>query len=124
MMAKQGAAVRSRQRVLGTIWSRMARKRVSSQWALLHRLVPRRESLTPDPVALAICAIDRIGPASVRACASGIEVCVVVPDEAIAAVLRAALAQTAQWRATDSLIRISVGRARKFGDYSPRSSRA
>ena len=41
----------------------------------------------PDPVSLAIFAIDRIGPAAVRACASGVEVSVAAPDEATAAVL-------------------------------------
>jgi len=39
----------------------------------------------PDPVSLAIFAIDRVGPAAVRACASGIEVRVAAPDEATAA---------------------------------------
>jgi hypothetical protein len=49
---------------------------------------------TPDPVSLAIFAIDRVGPAAVRACASGVEVRVAAPDEATAAVFRAALART------------------------------
>jgi hypothetical protein len=62
----------------------------------------------PDPVSLAIFAIDRVGPAAVRACASGGEVRVAAPDEATAAVLRAALAETARRRGTDRLIRIVV----------------
>ena len=62
----------------------------------------------PDPVLLAIFAIDRVGPAAVRACASGVEVCVAAPDEATAAVFRAALAETARRRGTDRLIRIVV----------------
>jgi len=37
----------------------------------------------PDPVLLAIFAIDRVGPAAVRACTSGVEVRVAAPDEAI-----------------------------------------
>jgi hypothetical protein len=49
-----------------------------------------------------------VGPAAVRACASGVEVCVAAPDEATAAVFRAALAQTARRRVTDQLIRIVV----------------
>jgi hypothetical protein len=61
-----------------------------------------------DPVSLAIFAIDRVGPAAVRACASGVEVCVAVPDEATAAVFRAALVETARHRGTDRLIRIVV----------------
>jgi len=44
----------------------------------------------------------------VRACASGVEVRVAAPDEATAAVLRVALAETARRRATDQLIRILV----------------
>jgi len=62
----------------------------------------------PDPVLLAIFAIDRVGPAAVRACASGVEVCVAAPDEATAAVFLAALAETARRRGTDRLIRIVV----------------
>jgi len=75
---------------------------------LLHRFAPRNAIEAPDPVMLAIFAIDRVGPAAVRACASGVEVCVAAPDEAIAAVFRAALAETARRRGTDRLIRIVV----------------
>jgi hypothetical protein len=50
--------------------------------------------------------IDRVGPATVRACTSGVEVCVTAPDEATARVLRAALDQTSSRRGTDRLIRI------------------
>lgn len=62
----------------------------------------------PDPVAVAILAIDQVGPAAVRACASGQEVRVVAADEATAAVIRAALAQTACRRPTDRLIQVLV----------------
>jgi hypothetical protein len=75
---------------------------------LLHRFAPRQVIDAVDPVSLAIFAIDRVGPAAVRACASGIEVCVAAPDEATAAVFRAALAETARRRGTDRLIRIVV----------------
>jgi hypothetical protein len=75
---------------------------------LLHRLVARKAMLIPDPVLLAVLAIDRVGPAAVRACASGVEVCVTAPDEPTARILRAALAQTARRRGTDRLIRIVV----------------
>lgn len=75
---------------------------------LLLRLVPRKKIGAPDPVSLAIFAIDRVAPAAVRACASGVEVTVAAPDEAIAAVFRAALADTARRRGTDRLIRIVV----------------
>jgi hypothetical protein len=75
---------------------------------LLQRFAVRRGMRRPDPVSLAVLAIDRVGPAAVRACASGVEVCVTAPDEATARVLRAALSQTALRRGTDRLIRIVV----------------
>ena len=74
---------------------------------MLHRFAARKIQ-TPDPVLLAVLAIDRVGPAAVRACASGVEVRVAAPDEATARVLRQALAQTARRRDTDRLIRIVV----------------
>jgi hypothetical protein len=73
----------------------------------VHRCAARK-AMHPDPVLLAVLAIDRVGPATVRACASGVEVCVTAPDEATARILRAALAQTAGRRGTDRLIRIVV----------------
>jgi hypothetical protein len=76
---------------------------------LLHPFAARKAIQTPDPVSLAVLAIDRVGPAAVRACASGVEVRVAAPDEATANVLRQALAQTARRRDTDRLIRIVVG---------------
>ena len=75
---------------------------------LQRRFADRRATQAPDPVSLAVLAIDRIGPATVRACASGVEVRVKAPDEATAEILRAALAQTALRRDTDRLIRIVV----------------
>jgi hypothetical protein len=75
---------------------------------LLHRLASQQDIEAVDPVSLAIFAIDRVGPAAVRACASGVEVCIAAPDEAMAAVFRAALAETARHRGTDRLIRIVV----------------
>ena len=75
---------------------------------LLHRFAGLKATQQPDPVLLAMLAIDRVGPAAVRACASGVEVCIAAPDEATAAVFRAALAETARRRVTDRLIRIVV----------------
>jgi hypothetical protein len=76
---------------------------------LLSRFAGRNAIEGPDPILLAVLAIDRVGPAAVRACASGVEVCVTAPDEPTARVLRAALARTALRRGTDRLIRIVVG---------------
>jgi hypothetical protein len=62
----------------------------------------------PDPVKIAVLAMDSVARASMRACFDGIEIKVVVPDEAIAAVFREALNQTGRARPTDRLIRIVV----------------
>ncbi len=67
-----------------------------------------REPSSPDPVSLAVFAIDRVGPAAVRACASGVEVRIAAEDEATAAVIRAALTETARRRPTDRLIRVET----------------
>jgi hypothetical protein len=79
-----------------------------SRMSLLRRITRRTADLRPDPVSLAVLAIDRVGPAAVRASASGLEVCITAPDEATAAVFRAALCETARRRRTDRLIRIVV----------------
>ena len=59
-------------------------------------------------MSLAVFAIDHVGPAAVRACASGIEVQIAAEDEATAAVIRAALVETARHRPTDRLIRVVI----------------
>jgi hypothetical protein len=59
-------------------------------------------------VALVALAIDRLGPASLRAISTGRRVEVVVPDADIAAIFRAALARTARRRPTDLLVKISA----------------
>lgn len=71
-------------------------------------LFGRPPAAAPDPVSLAVFAIDRVGPAAVRAAASGVEVRLLAADEATAAVIRAALALTARHRPTDWLIRIEI----------------
>ena len=119
-MAKKAARPGARKNGVKATWTRLANKRVSGgrarlvDWRkiLMDKFGAEPEVGTPDPVSLAIFAIDRVGPAAVRACASGIEVSVTVPDEATAAVFRAALAETARWRGTDRLIQIVVDRTR------------
>jgi hypothetical protein len=115
-MAKKTTRLGARKNAFKATLTRLADKRTSRNRArfggwrkiLMHRFATGPDVETPDPVSLAIFAIDRVGPAAVRACASGVEVCVAAPDEATAAVFRAALAQTARRRATDQLIRIVV----------------
>jgi len=91
----------------GRVDRRSSRKGLQ-RMPVLRRFTGRKGIQTPDPVVLAVLAIDRVGPAAVRACASGVEVRVAAPDEATAKVLRAALAETARRRDTDRLIRIVV----------------
>jgi hypothetical protein len=69
---------------------------------------PAPRSAQPDPVQIAVLAMESVGRASMRACFTGTEVKVSVPDDATAAILRAALSETARSRATDKLIRIVV----------------
>ena len=62
----------------------------------------------PDPVRIAVLAIESLGRASMRAALTGIEVRVAVPNEATAAVFRAALAETSRTRTTDRLVRVVI----------------
>jgi len=116
-MAKKSTQSDARQSVFEAALARFARVAdlrarrhgyILRKIALLRRFARLRVIAPPDPVSVAIFAIDRVGPAAVRACASGVEVCVAAPDEATAAILRTALAETARRRGTDRLIRIVV----------------
>jgi len=69
-------------------------------------LLPRS---APDPVRIAVLAMDGLGRASMRASFTGTEVRVAVPDAETAAIFEAALAETARSRSTDRLIRIVIG---------------
>lgn len=68
----------------------------------------RKADSGPDAVRLTVLAIDLLGPAALRACFSGREIVVRVPDDQTAKVFREALAQTARIRVTDRLVRIEV----------------
>ncbi|MGE5269548.1 MAG: hypothetical protein ACM3JG_07740 [Thiohalocapsa sp.] len=61
-----------------------------------------------DPVRIAVLAMEKLGSASLRASFTGTEVRVAAPNEAIAAIFRAALSETARNRSTDRLIRVFV----------------
>ena len=63
---------------------------------------------SPDPVRVAVLAIESFGRASMRASFTGTEVRVAVPDAATAAIFEAAIAETARSRSTDRLIRIVI----------------
>jgi hypothetical protein len=66
------------------------------------------ETVQPDPVRIAVLAMESVGRASMRASFTGIEVQVAVPDDATAAIFRAALSETVRTRPTDRLVRVVV----------------
>jgi hypothetical protein len=70
--------------------------------------VPAATTPHCDPVAVLATALERLAPAVVRAATSGRPVAVAVPDEATAAIFRAALATTQRRRGTDRLIKVIV----------------
>src|SRR5207253_11465537 len=88
LMAKKATRPGARKNVFKATLTRFANKRGSrdrvrfGDWrkVLMHRFAAGGEITTPDPVSLAIFAIDRVGPAAVRACAAGVEVRVAAPD--------------------------------------------
>ncbi len=105
--------VRPRWNAFAAAIARFVRTRTEARdrrGALGHSALLRIARVDPgvelDPVSVAVFAIDRVGPAAVRACASGVEVRVNVADAATAAVLRAALVETARRRPTDRLIQV------------------
>jgi hypothetical protein len=99
---------------------RLRRRRAKpARAAWLHELVhrapraavavpPVQPAPQPDPVKLAVLAMDSLGRASMRASFTGIEVKVAVPDHATAAIFRAALSETVRSRPTDRLVRVVV----------------
>jgi hypothetical protein len=83
---------------------------------LKHDFPPTRPIAEPmlpttpasELVRVAVLAVDRLGPASMRASFTGTEVCVAVPDAATAAIFRAAITETSRRRSTDRLIRVVI----------------
>ena len=71
-----------------------------------------------DPVALTVLAINRLGPAMMRAVVYGRPLVVTVPDARTGEIFRAALAETQQTRCTDRLIDIVVARSAGDGQGS------
>jgi hypothetical protein len=113
MAAGLGIKARGKRNVLAATLSKFRAARRSAKAglgggkpSLWIRFGARERGTGPDPVSLAVFAIDHVGPAAVRACASGIEVRIAAQDEATAAVIRAALAETARHRPTDRLIQV------------------
>lgn len=83
-------------------------KRVRPAWLTAPAAAAAQQAAQPDPVRIAVLAMDSLGRASMRASFTGIEVKVAVPDDATAAVFRAALCETTRTRPTDRLVRVVV----------------
>jgi len=84
-------------------------KRVHRLWMPEPAPVSTPDAPPPDPVKIAMLAMDSLGRASMRASFTGIEVKVAVPDDATARIFRTALAETTRTRPTDRLVRVIVG---------------
>jgi hypothetical protein len=91
---------------------RRREKRARTAWLLPGRAIVAPEATAiappPDPVKIAVLAMESLGRASMRASFTGIEVKVAVPDDATAAIFRAALCETVRNRPTDRLVRVVV----------------
>jgi hypothetical protein len=87
---------------------RRREKRARPAWTLGQAVVAPDGSAQPDPVKIAVLAMESLGRASMRASFTGIEVKVAVPDDATAAIFRAALSETTRTRPTDRLVRVVV----------------
>jgi hypothetical protein len=86
-------------------------KRLRQNWpagSTLHAAPSTAPLPPPDPVKIAVLAMEGLGRASMRASFTGIEVQVAVPDDAIAEIFRAALSETTRTRPTDKLVRVVV----------------
>jgi hypothetical protein len=88
MAAKRARAARGPRNVFAAIFAKLrtggrsdeARRR-SGKMPLLARFAARGLRKGPDPVSLAMFAIDHVGAAAVRACASGVEVLIAAADQ-------------------------------------------
>ena len=118
MAAKRTKPARMRRNVFAATLARFVnakrlrhgrRPGTSTTFPLFARFAAREPRESPDPVSVAVFAIDQVGPAAVRACASGVEVRIAAVDEATATVICAALLETSRRRPTDRLIRVVIG---------------
>jgi hypothetical protein len=121
MAAKRSEAVQVQRNVFAATFARFRHEKPSGdrprrggprKLPLFARLAPLEPAVVPggapDPVSVAVFAIDQVGPAAVRACASGVAVRIAAADAATAEVIRAALAETSRRRPTDRLIQVVI----------------
>jgi hypothetical protein len=83
-------------------------KRARSAWLTGRPVSVAPAPTPPDPVRIAVLAMESLGRASMRASFTGVEVKVAVPDDTTAAIFRAALSETTRTRPTDRLVRVVV----------------
>jgi len=81
-------------------------KRASA--ALAATAAPASDEAMAELVALTVLAVNRLAPATLRSATFGTARTVVVPDQQVEAVFRAALQQMGERRSTDRLIEIVV----------------
>lgn len=88
---------------------RRREKRARAGWLSVPAApTPATVPAQPDPVRIAVLAMESLGRASMRASFTGTEVKVAVPDDETAAIFRAALIETTRTRPTDRLVRVVV----------------
>jgi hypothetical protein len=87
---------------------RNRQKRGRASWVTRATAASVPSPEQPDPVKIAVLAMESLGRASMRAAFTGVEVEVAVPDDMTAAIFRAALSKTARNRSTDQLVRVVV----------------
>jgi hypothetical protein len=102
-----GAVPRRRAARTGRVWRSPDFRRFFRR-AEIAAAMPIAAEPAADPIAMVVMAVDRLGPAAIRACCSGVRVRVTVPDDQTASIFRAALAVTQTRRTTDRLIDIIV----------------
>ena len=73
MRPKKFTQPHARQAALATTLDRLVGQSPFNWLREMRRFAGRKVAQTPDPISLAILAIDRVGPAAVRACASGVK---------------------------------------------------
>jgi hypothetical protein len=86
---------------------RLRRRREIRAW---RAWLPVPAPAHPDPVKIAVLAMESLGRASMRASFTGVEVKIAVPDDATAAIFRAALSGVTRTRPTGSCASSSISR--------------
>jgi hypothetical protein len=107
----QPIAERSRLGALRGGWGRLVQAMRARPFPRRRR-ARRRSEVQPapaiDPVELTIMAVNRLGPATLRAVSNGVPVTVAAPDRETAEIFRAALLRMGTARPTDRLVSVAL----------------